>query len=85
MTEPGEPCPHLNATIKARFMIPRGGQAEIMVRVQAHCPDCAAHLRFLGLPACWIHDAPHPAGSEDDGTDNQAVYLPGLWTEAERG
>lgn len=75
-------CPHLNATIEARFMIPRGGTADGMVRVRATCPDCRQRLRFLGLPQSWLPDAPHPEGSEDDGTNAATVYLPGVWMEA---
>jgi hypothetical protein len=74
-------CRHLNARIEAGLMVPRGGTAEAMVRVEVRCPDCRQRLHFLGLPASWLPDAPHPEGSEDDGVNAATVYLPALWRE----
>lgn len=75
-------CRHENAT----FVVITGEldksklncSATHEIMVIGHCA-CGAHFHFLGLPASWLPDSPHPAGSEDDGTDNTTIYLPGLW------
>lgn len=73
-------CDHDAALlVETHSTLPRGGRSEVVVAVQAHCSECGKSLRFLGLPASWLPDAPHPAGTEDSGVDTRTVYLPALW------
>lgn len=79
------PCQHehLICTILLEKVNPEllACHASHILQVTVQCKTCENYLHFLGLPAARLRDAPHPAGSEDDGTSDTVVYLPGILGE----
>jgi len=50
-------------------------RATQVLKVQVICRTCGEKIRWLGLPAAFVPDAPHP------GSDNTSVYLPAFWLD----
>jgi hypothetical protein len=74
-------CSHNQIQIRATRHERRSPRIDILLRVTAQCQQCKQYTHFLGLPSSWLPDAPHPAGSEDDGTNAEVCYLPGIFLE----
>lgn len=57
-------------------VVMKQGIAEKMIQVGGVCHTCGHSMRFLGLPAAPLPDAPHAPGSEDGGVSKTTVCLP---------
>ncbi len=69
-------CKHIKTDIKFGLeQVKTPHRATHVIRVQIICRTCGAKIRWLGLPAAFVPDAPHP------GDDNTSVYLPAFWLD----